>query len=335
MSVLPTVDNAWGAAFIGLLLAAVLYGITCLQTYIYFTTYPEDGWEYKTMAGTAFVLDTTSLALISSAIYGYLITDMYAPLNLLFVNRAFDIEPSIMGLLAFLTHLYLGNRVWKVCNRNLWLGILLGTLLLTTLSLAFASTVVSWKHRTWISLKTSIRPLALAGIITSVLLDTTIASVLCLFLVRHVREVEGKKTRRLVRKLLVFAINTGLASSLLSILNLAMFFAFPDTMIFLCLTLIYSKVYANALLANLNSREHLRCSLESSPSDCDAVSLNLSAFKTCTPRPQSGRSMELHTIHPWNETLQDRADRRDDMKDSGLLGGDNIEAGENVASNLS
>ncbi|KAF5323919.1 hypothetical protein D9611_008418 [Ephemerocybe angulata] len=316
MSVLPTVDNTWGAAFIGLLLAAVLYGITCLQTYIYFTTYPEDGWEYKTMAGTAFVLDTTSLALISSAIYGYLITDMYAPLNLLFVNRAFDVsklyrvEPSIMGLLAFLTHLYLGKRVWKVCNRNLWLGMLLGALLLTTLSLAFASTVVSWKHRTWISLKTSIRPLALAGIITSVLLDTTIASVLCLFLVRHVREVEGKKTRRLVRKLLVFAINTGLASSLLSILNLAMFFAFPDTMIFLCLTLIYSKVYANALLANLNSREHLRCSLESSPSDCDAVSLNLSAFKT------------------------DRADERDDMKDSGLLGGDNVEAGENLASNL-
>ena len=67
----PTVDNTWGAAFIGLLLAAMcvtschpsyvaqcslkdsLYGITFLQTYIYFSTYPEDGLGFKLMAGTA------------------------------------------------------------------------------------------------------------------------------------------------------------------------------------------------------------------------------------------------------------------------------------------
>jgi hypothetical protein len=70
MAIAPTVDNTWGAAFIGLLLAAMwvphpshvalteakpdsLYGITFVQTYIYFSTYPEDGLEFKFMAGAA------------------------------------------------------------------------------------------------------------------------------------------------------------------------------------------------------------------------------------------------------------------------------------------
>lgn len=278
MAVGATVDNTWGAAFVGLLLAAILYGITCVQTYIYFSKYIQDSWEYKLLAGLAFALDTTSLIMMASAMYGYLITDITNPLGRLFVRRAFDIEPTLMGLLAFITHLYLGRRVWLVCKRNVWLGLLLGSLTLATLALAIASTIVSWKYRTWIQLKQGIRPLALAGIFFTVLTDTLIASVLCIALMRQIREVEGKRTRKLVRRVLIFAVNTGLACSLLSLCNLAIFFALPDTMIFLALTLIYTKVYANALFANLNAREHEN---RSRPRHCnkgESVSINLSTL---------------------------------------------------------
>jgi len=44
----------------------------------------------------------------------------------------------------------------------------------------------------------------------------------------------------------------------MSIVNIVTFFAFPDTLIFLGSNFIFTKVYANALLANLNARESLR-----------------------------------------------------------------------------
>ncbi|TEB21414.1 hypothetical protein FA13DRAFT_1741883 [Coprinellus micaceus] len=306
MAIAPTVDNTWGAAFIGLLLAAILYGITFVQTYIYFSTYPEDGLEFKFMAGAAFALDSTSLALLTSAMYQYLITDMNSPFDRLFVNRAFDIEPCLMGLLAFLAHLYLGMRVWKVCNRKIWLGALLSVLMVLTLALAFASTIVSWKHRTWLELKVAMKPLALSGIITTILLDAIIAIVLCAFLFKH-RDVEGRHTRKLVKKVGLYAINTGLVSSVLSVCNLAMFLAYPDTMVFLSLTMIYTKVYANALLGNLNAREHLRCTVRSG-SDCNTLSLNLSALRTTSARYLSHfrlTTVQSETqVYPTQEPVQ-------------------------------
>ena len=65
------------------------------------------------------------------------------------------------------------------------------------------------------------KPLALSGIITTILLDAIIAFVLCAFLFKH-RDIEGSHTRRLVKKVGLYAINTGLVSSVLSVCNLAM-----------------------------------------------------------------------------------------------------------------
>lgn len=65
------------------------------------------------------------------------------------------------------------------------------------------------------------KSLALSGIITTILLDAIIAFLLCAFLFKH-RDVETRQTRTLVRKVGLYAINTGLASSIMSICNLAM-----------------------------------------------------------------------------------------------------------------
>ncbi|KAF5387094.1 hypothetical protein D9615_002054 [Tricholomella constricta] len=44
----------------------------------------------------------------------------------------------------------------------------------------------------------------------------------------------------------------------MSTVNIVTFFAFPDTLIFLGSNFLFTKIYANALLANLNARESLR-----------------------------------------------------------------------------
>ncbi|KAF8967243.1 hypothetical protein BDZ97DRAFT_542348 [Flammula alnicola] len=299
-SVRPTLDNTWGAALIGLIIASMLYGVTTLQIYIYFVNYPNDTRWLKSLATSAWILDTISLGLVCDAMYGYLVTDIANPFNRLNVNRSLDVDPAIMGILAFLTHTYLGIRVWKVCNRNKILGAALGLLSLTSLALALAASIVSFRFKVWTE-KVSLKPLALAGTVMVVFLDTLIATILCVYLLKQ--GATGKEFRRVVRRVVIFAINTGLASSIMSTVNIVTFLAFPNTMVFLGSNFIFTKVYANCLLANLNVRESLR---GKGHIEEGTLSLNLSALQDRTlsaivyREPMNSHSSANSTLSPDN-----------------------------------
>ncbi|THH05384.1 hypothetical protein EW145_g4833 [Phellinidium pouzarii] len=44
--------STFGAAYIGAMLAMMLYGITCLQSYLYYLYYPKDRWSFKLLVAT-------------------------------------------------------------------------------------------------------------------------------------------------------------------------------------------------------------------------------------------------------------------------------------------
>ncbi|KAJ3505614.1 hypothetical protein NLJ89_g7326 [Agrocybe chaxingu] len=204
---------------------------------------------------------------------------MNNPLARLEVNRSLDIDPALMGVLAFLTHGYLGMRVWRVCNRSVVIGGLITLLSCTALGLAIGTanptaSVASFQFEFWFQ-KEAIKVGSFdPGTSLVVFLDGFIATILCVYLLKQ--KTKGREMRRLVRRIVVFAINTGLASSILSIVNIVTFLALPNTMIFLGTNFIFTKVYANCLLANLNARKSLRGKgyLEDG-----TLSLNLSALR--------------------------------------------------------
>jgi len=190
MTVGPTLDNTWGAALIGLIASSIIYGITTLQLYIYYTHYPNDTRELKLLAWSVWIIDTASLVVVCNGMYGYLVSDMTHPERRLLVNRSLDVDPALMGLLSFLTHSYLGLRVWKVCQRNFWLGCVLLVLILASLSISIAVSVVSFRFELWLE-KSELKWLGLAGTILVVALDTIVASVLCVYLL--LQKIDGRE----------------------------------------------------------------------------------------------------------------------------------------------
>jgi hypothetical protein len=62
-----------GAAFIGLVGSAILYGMTNLQTYIYYNRFPRDWVFHKVFVGVLWALDTFHLALTVHLVYHYLV----------------------------------------------------------------------------------------------------------------------------------------------------------------------------------------------------------------------------------------------------------------------
>ncbi|KIJ04566.1 hypothetical protein PAXINDRAFT_22141 [Paxillus involutus ATCC 200175] len=73
------VNGTWGASFVGLIVACILYGLTVVQTYFYYSTYPNDSSFLKALVAILWALDTAHTAVISHSLYFYLITDFGIP----------------------------------------------------------------------------------------------------------------------------------------------------------------------------------------------------------------------------------------------------------------
>ncbi|KAJ6529306.1 hypothetical protein B0H19DRAFT_968372 [Mycena capillaripes] len=73
---LIALDDSLGAWLIGLILSSVLFGVTCLQVYLYFTKHcGRDPVFLKTFVVLLLALDTFNLALISHSFYVVTVTN--------------------------------------------------------------------------------------------------------------------------------------------------------------------------------------------------------------------------------------------------------------------
>ncbi|KAI6122006.1 hypothetical protein F5141DRAFT_1094115 [Pisolithus sp. B1] len=81
-----TIPGGFGVALIGGLVSAMLYGITTLQTYVYYMHYSEDDSTTKFIVAAVWVLDTLHVSFMCHMLYYYLVKPtclilVNAPLN--------------------------------------------------------------------------------------------------------------------------------------------------------------------------------------------------------------------------------------------------------------
>ncbi|SJL11125.1 uncharacterized protein ARMOST_14528 [Armillaria ostoyae] len=69
----PALGKTLGAVYIGATIAAILFGITILQTAIYYQRFRKDWWVYRYSVALLWILDALHVALSTHALYFYLI----------------------------------------------------------------------------------------------------------------------------------------------------------------------------------------------------------------------------------------------------------------------
>ncbi|KAK0190137.1 hypothetical protein F5146DRAFT_1201781 [Armillaria mellea] len=107
--------------YLGTMVAAILFGITNLQTVIYFKNYPGDWWVYRYSVASLWILDALHVALSTHALYHYLIT-LYG--NIL---ASYDISMELQGTSIYLTFLSMNLEYHQLQNLFcvvLWFAIL-------------------------------------------------------------------------------------------------------------------------------------------------------------------------------------------------------------------
>ncbi|KAJ3774151.1 hypothetical protein FB446DRAFT_490747 [Lentinula raphanica] len=291
------VVNSFGAGLIGAIVTAMLYGLTTLQTYLYFINYPKDEVKIKMLVSIVWILDSLHIALVTFCVYHYLVINFSNPAGLAIINWSLNITVMLNLLLAVLVQSFFTRQVFSISRGAVrWaLVVLLGITVtghfcfgIETVAYIFVSkTFDTFQESSTVKLA-AVTPFA----VFAVLSDVLIAVSLCVLL--HESRTGWGKTNTLITTLIVYAVNRCLLTSAVAITEVIVFILHPTSLWFLAIDFVIGKLYANSLLASLNSRHYLRepGSLSNSNTNSHSQSSNVSSSFHAVVGPPTSDSSE-------------------------------------------
>ncbi|TDL15906.1 hypothetical protein BD410DRAFT_902340 [Rickenella mellea] len=232
-----TLGDTFGAAFIGLVISAILYGLTVLQTYHYYRTYPRDSKNMKWFVGIMWAGDTVHLILCTWCIYWYLVSNFGNYANLGIPHWTMDLQTDANWVVGCGVQMFFARR----------LSVIHGSLGIYFTTQAFIlKSFAKYKSLTWVTC---------VGLGSAAAADILIAVSLCYFL--HKSRTGFARTDTVITMLMVYAINTGLLTSIFATLSVIFYAAMPGNFVWISFFWSLGRLYINSFLATLNSREML------------------------------------------------------------------------------
>ncbi|TFK33459.1 hypothetical protein BDQ12DRAFT_738775 [Crucibulum laeve] len=220
-------NSTLGAVFLGNIAAAILYGITTLQTFTYYKTYQRDSLTFRWL-----VLGH----------YPYGLHDAWG----LLLSRYRFYKP--FGSFETYLESFVSGR-----NNLLVLAIIIASIYVFASGFAFAcqgfiaGSYTNMIQQSW---------MLYSGLGTAVFADGLVAVSLCILLQRSRTGI--KSTDSLLNVLMLYSINTGLLTSICATACFITFAIWPHEFIYMGIYFTLSKLFVNNLLAGLNSRASLR-----------------------------------------------------------------------------
>ncbi|CAL1703635.1 unnamed protein product [Somion occarium] len=229
------------------------------QAYVYMLNCKGDGPLLKSVVAAVALLETLHTAFIIHIIYTYAIED--------FGNL--EATGLVQGFYIF--------RIWIISGGSLVLTIVTSILLFARVTFGLGTSALLIKFKFYSTFRAQFGPLVTftCGLSLAVAVDVLIAAILVYYLIRD--KPGFKATENVVRTLVVYFVNTGVITMLVSIIILIFFFVFKESLIFGGMVLIASKLYSNSFLGTLNARQMLRRKTQA-----DVHSSELSTFRAGT-----------------------------------------------------
>ncbi|KAJ8700628.1 hypothetical protein PTI98_003637 [Pleurotus ostreatus] len=292
------IDNTMGAALIGCILAAALYGVSTVQTFFYFTHYSRDPWYTQQIVLAVWVFDTLHQALITHTVYHYVISNYFNPTALGNMIWSILLEVLVNGFIGLIVQSYLMHRIWRLSGKKIWPLILIGPFIVGEFMCSLVFTILSLQMTTFAEL-TSLKGLSMSVNVLAAAGDLLIS--ICLVLMLHKRRTGFKKSNTIISRLIIFTINTGLLTTMCAIASLISILVWDTTLIYVSFFFCIGRFYANTLLATLNARSIIR----SVGADSDTNSVPLSGRhasstlnKVGGPKP-TNISIQIDTAHEY------------------------------------
>ncbi|KAJ6523695.1 hypothetical protein DFH09DRAFT_1190348 [Mycena vulgaris] len=255
--------NTLGALQIGVHVSYFLFGVTTTQAYIYYGRFPNDSIKIKLLVVFIWLCELAQAICIGHVLYTETIVDYGQPARLLLdrVPPSLALAALFSGIIGATVQVFFSLRIYRL-SKSIYFPIfcwilsflrLLGIIVIAVFG-AGVVTLPAYEAR-WGWLLNAVWAINVAN-------EWAIAVALVYLLSRE-RGRAHQSTTALVDKVIGWTIETGLVTSATSILTLACFVTMKNNYIWLAWYVITARVFANSLLASLNSRTVLRAMNES------------------------------------------------------------------------
>ncbi|KLO19725.1 hypothetical protein SCHPADRAFT_935206 [Schizopora paradoxa] len=244
-----------GTAFMGSLLTAVLFGITCMQALSYAHYCRSDNSFLLATVLFLIILDLVHTGFVAHLVYTFVVTDFDDILKLEVLPWSLPSSVLLHLLSDTIIRTFFIRRIWFLSKRNYVVTGFLGILLLSSFAFVILLEVRSFGLHNVLKLST-IRWEVYTSLSFTMSTDLFITVAMCFYLFRS--RNGHKATNSVLNTLCIYTINTGLLTTLWSLGCLVAYACKPESFFFLAFYLPESKFYTNAFLASLNARHTLR-----------------------------------------------------------------------------
>ncbi|KZV66158.1 hypothetical protein PENSPDRAFT_98416 [Peniophora sp. CONT] len=246
-----------GPVFIGTLFSWLLYGVSCVQLYLYHVSTYNDATWIRSLVYVIFLLDTYHSIVAAFMGWNFLCSGWGRPSALVYPGWTFVSIPIISGIVAALVQVFYAWRIhilrgWRV----LPMLIIALALLQAGGGISTGIGVIPFTNVSQIHALESRIDVWLAGSAT-VDVIISVSMVYILFTARRSSMI-SLHGERVINRLIRLSVETGIATTTTAVLELGMFFWTPNANFYVLLSLILCKVYSNALMTSLNSRALLK-----------------------------------------------------------------------------
>ncbi|KIJ63605.1 hypothetical protein HYDPIDRAFT_113084 [Hydnomerulius pinastri MD-312] len=248
--------RSWGSTLAAVYISLVFYGISILQTFIYYVKYPNDNVYLKLLVLLVFLQDTVHAFLTCIGVWNYLILHFGDLAYVELTHPPLLLSIIVTYLVSFTVQSFFIYRIWFLSkDRFKWT--------FPVLLMPFVTAQPGYTANAMVNTSVQalsgpyLTKLANAANGSAAAVDISITIALCTLLGMG-RTGFNKNTDRMLLRLIVISVNTGLCTAVLAFLSVILLVIFPNDLIFTGVYFPLCTVYCNTLLANLNVRSYAR-----------------------------------------------------------------------------
>ncbi|KAH9856084.1 hypothetical protein C2E23DRAFT_502252 [Lenzites betulinus] len=303
-------DRTVGALLIGALVTAVGYGVTTTQSYMYSSLFPKDPGFIRWTVWTLFALDTVHIACSWHMVYHYLVRNFNNNSALEEAVWSFSATIVVTAVITVIVHCFYARRIFILGRRKWYIPSIVLALSLLRLVFGLLASAQIIRYKTYHVIQHKTVETVVIGLGAGTVADCIITASL-VYLLRAHKSQMSPSLNTILARITYWTVNNGLLTCIVEVAFLVTQFSpIEPNMVFIALHFLLSKLYANSLLATLNSREVHRSGhgVDTAEQHSAMVMAGTSIFRASSMRfsaapPEAEEPVVVFTVSPKDDEV--------------------------------
>ncbi|KAJ6482516.1 hypothetical protein C8R45DRAFT_303605 [Mycena sanguinolenta] len=250
--------DSYGGSLVCCQVMLPFFGLSIIQVYLYFLKYEADSRWLKTFVAFIWALGAVHAVMVCHTVYHYLVLSYTNPLSLIQGEWSVYASTAVSIFSCFLIQIFFARMLFRLTSGKWRIFITAAYGALIPTQIAFGLLVIYKLFALWDLPKlhaivySALVPLFSLRVVTDAFTSITLCIVL------YDSRTDFGESRRLIRTLIVYAINRFILTTVVLVAQVIFLILKPNSIGAMVMEFVTAHLYINSFLATLNARARLR-----------------------------------------------------------------------------